>query len=96
VCVAVHNERMSKSAALTIRLPPALRRSMEARAQSQHRSLSAQVVADLERVAEEPSSALGAGGRFLGLFAGTRLPTDEELGEARRLLWGRIQGARRP
>jgi hypothetical protein len=82
-----------KNAALTIRLPASLKRRLQARAESQHRSLSAQVVADLERVADElepPSS--GVGGRFLGRFAGAAMPTDEDLAEVRNLLWGRIGG----
>ena len=96
-CRAVHNECMTKNAAVTIRLPASLKSRLEARAESQHRSLSAQVVADLERVAEEPGPSSGVGGRFLGLFAGTAMPTDEDLAEVRSLLWGRIgRHAQRP
>ena len=80
-----------KDAALTIRLPASLKRRFEARAESQHRSLSAQVVADLERVADELElSSSAVGGRFLGRFSGTAMPTDEDLAEVRSLLWGRI------
>ena len=80
-----------KNAALTIRLPASLKRRLQARAESQHRSLSAQVVADLERVADELEISQSAvGGRFLGRYAGTAMPTDEDLAEVRSLLWGRI------
>lgn len=81
---------MAKNAALTIRLPLSLRQRLEARAKSQHRSLSAQVVADLEQVAEAPEPPSETRGRFLGRFAGTAVPTDEDFLEARRLLWGRL------
>jgi len=93
----MHNECMMKNAAVTIRLPASLKRRLQARAESQHRSLSAQVVADLERVADEPGPSSRIEGRFLGLFAGSALPTDEDLAEVRQLLWGGIGShARRP
>jgi hypothetical protein len=78
-----------KNAAITIRIPKSLKRSLEIRAEKQHRSLSAQVVADLETILNE-SPLEEAGGKFLGLFAGTPLPSDEDIKEARALLWGRI------
>lgn len=88
---AVHDECSMKNAALTIRLPASLKRRLQARAESQHRSLSAQVVADLERVADEvETSASHADGRFLGRFAGTAMPTDDDLAEVRSLLCRRI------
>lgn len=93
----VHDERMARNAALTIRLPASLKRRLEARAASRHRSLSAQVVADLERVSDEPKPSSGVEGRFLGHFAGSPMPSDEDLAEVRRLLWGRIgRHAQRP
>lgn len=89
----MQNEYMAKKAAITIRLPASLKRRLESRARSQHRSLSAQVVADLERITgEEPLPSSGGKGRFLGLFAGTALPSDEDIAEVRRLLWGRLEG----
>ena len=80
---------MKKSSAITVRLPDSLRRRIRSRAAAEHRSLSAQVVADLERIVEEQGSSSGAG-RFLGLYSGTTLPTDQDLAEVRRLLWGRL------
>ena len=85
----VHNTYIMKNAAITIRIPKSLKRSLEIRAEKQHRSVSAQVVADLETILER-SHDKEAGGKFLGLFAGTPLPTDDDIKEARALLWGRI------
>lgn len=81
---------MSKSAAITVRLPPALKRRLEARAKSEHRSVSAQLVADLERVSDERPTGADAKGRFLGIFAGTAVPSDRDIAEVRRLLWGKL------
>lgn len=79
---------MAKDAAITIRIPSSLKRRLEARAKAQHRSVSAQVVADLERALTDRSDEVGGKGRFLGLFEGTQLPSDEEIQEVRDLLWG--------
>lgn len=81
---------MRKTAAITVRLPGALKQRLEARAASEHRSLSAQVVADLEEAAREDDDEAQGAGSFLGLFAGSTLPTDEDIAEVRRLLWGRL------
>lgn len=83
-----HDDDMAKDAAITIRIPASLKRSLEARAKAQHRSVSAQVVAHIERALTERSDDVGGNGRFLGLFEGTRLPSDEEIQEVRDLLWG--------
>jgi hypothetical protein len=84
-----HYDAMKKSSAITVRLPDSLKRRLRARAEAEHRSLSAQVVADLERVATEGSTPTGEG-CFLGRFSGTALPTDQDIEEVRRLLWGRL------
>jgi predicted DNA-binding protein len=78
-----------KNAAVTLRLPDSLKRRLAERAKRQHRSLSAQLVHDLETSLGEgePQSLAG---RFLGLYAGSRLPTDEDIKEVRSLLWGRL------
>lgn len=81
---------MPKDAAITIRLPASLRRRLEARARAQRRSLSAQVVVELERASPEPEASLSVKGRFLGRFAGTLTPTDGDLAEVRRRLWGTL------
>lgn len=80
---------MKKSSAITVRLPDSLKRRLRARAKAEHRSLSAQVVADLEEVAAEEIAPPGEG-RFLGRYSGTTLPTDQDVEEVRRLLWGRL------
>jgi hypothetical protein len=86
----MHNEYIMKNAAaITIRLPASLKRDLERRAERAHRSVSAQVVADLERILNE-SQEEKTGGKFLGIFSGTPLPTDEDIKEARALLWGKI------
>lgn len=89
--VLVHNAYMPGDAAITIRLPAELKRRLEARAAENRRSVSAQAVCDLESaLARDDRSAVG-GGRFLGRFAGARLPTDEELREVRAMMWSRIE-----
>ena len=78
---------MAKDAAITIRISSSLKRRLEARAKEQHRSLSAQAVADLESFLESLSQS-GVKGRFLGLYEGTAVPTDDDIEEVRSLLWG--------
>lgn len=87
---------MAKNAALTVRLPAALKTRLEARAEAEHRSLSAQVVAELEGLAAEPLESEGKEGRFLGLYSGTRVPTDDDLSAARARLWGRLPRSDEP
>lgn len=81
---------MPKATAVTIRMPSTLKRKLEARAANQHRSLSAQIIADLEDVLDSVSQS-GVKGRFLGLYEGTALPTDNDIGEVRGLLWGDLR-----
>jgi hypothetical protein len=81
---------MSKDATITIRLPSDLKRRLESRAESEHRSLSAQVLADLERSLADDRQPPRGGGTFLGLFAPGKVPTDEDILEVRQLLWGRL------
>ena len=82
----VQNEYMAMDAAITIRIPSSLKRRLEARAKEQHRSLSAQVVADLESSLESLSRS-AVKGRFLGLYEGTAVPTDGDIEEVRSFLW---------
>jgi hypothetical protein len=81
---------MSKDATITIRLPSDLKGRLESRAQSEHRSLSAQVLVDLERSLADDREPSRAGGTFLGLFAPGKVPTDDDISDARQLLWGRL------
>ena len=84
---------MANDAIVTIRLPVRLKQQLKARAQRDHRSLSAQVLHDLETAAAA-SVIEGQPGRFLGLYAGTRVPTDDEIRQVRSRLWRRLGGAR--
>jgi hypothetical protein len=81
---------MGKDAAITIRLPASVKRRLESRASSQHRSLSAQVVAELEQVSQDHGPSHESRGRFLGTFAGTAVPADRDIAKVRRLLWGTL------
>lgn len=86
----VQNESMTHDAAMTIRIPSSLKRRLEARAEEQHRSLSAQVVADPERSLESLSRS-AVKGRFLGLYEGTAVPTDDDLRSSASLGQVRMQ-----
>jgi plasmid stability protein len=85
---------MAKDATVTIRLPVAVKRKLQARARREGRSLSAEIVGYLEReVATEPSEK-SSRGKLLGCYAGTRVPTEDDFMLVRRLLWGSL-GRRR-
>ncbi len=79
---------MSKDAAVTVRLPLGLKRQLEALARKERRSLSAQITAVLDREARYEMVETEPGARLLGRYGGTPVPSDEELVEVRRLLWG--------
>ncbi len=81
---------MSKDAAVTVRLPLGLKRQLEALARKERRSLSAQITAVLDREARCEMVEAEPGGRLLGRYEGTPVPSDEELVEVRRLLWGEL------
>ena len=80
---------MPNDAILTVRIPIALKRRLALRASKGHRSLSGQVLHDLERIAAE-APAGPAAGRFVGLFAGSPVPTDAEIADVRATLWKRL------
>jgi hypothetical protein len=80
---------MPNDASLTVRIPVSLKKRLEARARQGHRSLSAQVLHDLEATVAASAAASGPG-RFLGRFAGTPVPTDAEIREVRARLWGKL------
>ena len=61
---------MAKDAAVTVRLPHALRRTLEEHARRERRSLSAQIAAYLERGVATESTPREMPGRLLGLFEG--------------------------
>jgi len=79
---------MAKNAVVTVRIPVGLKRRLEAAARKERRSLSAQITAVLEREARDEAVEAEPGGQLLGRYAGTPLPSDEDLADVRRLLWG--------
>ena len=80
---------MAKDAAITVRVPQELKRRLAARAKRERRSISAQVLFELERaVATEEDRP--AERPALGMFEGARLPSDADIREARSALWGRL------
>jgi hypothetical protein len=78
---------------MTVRIPAALKRGLEARARKGRRSLSAQVLHDLDMAVS--AAVVPAPGRFLGIHAGTRLPTDAEIDDVRARFWARLGGTLR-
>jgi hypothetical protein len=86
----MQSEYVRKDAAITVRLPSAVKRRLESRALAQHRSLSAQVAAELERASAGEGPSSETRGRFLGIFAGAAVPTDRDIAKVRRLLWGTL------
>lgn len=82
---------MSKDGAVTVRIPLSLKRRLEAVARRERRSLSAQITAVLERDARDDAVAAEPGGKLLGRYEGTPVPSNEDLVEVRRLLWGALR-----
>lgn len=85
---------MSREAAITVRVPASLKARLSARAQRQHRSLSGQVVYELEQALADETIETQTR-PILGLFEGARVPDDRDLREVRSLLWGKLGRARR-
>lgn len=90
----MHNELMANDSAVTVRIPASLKRRLDARARDGHRSLSAQVLHDLS-TATDAASPGPAPGRFVGLFAGARVPSDPDVREVRADLWRRLSPSTR-
>ncbi len=77
---------MANAAAVTVRIPAELKRRLCLRAHQEHRSLSSEITAVLERsVAQEP--VRGSSGHLLGLYRGRMIPSEEDFVEVRALLW---------
>ncbi len=85
---------MAKTASVTVRIPEALKKRIEKRATREHRSLSAQVEHELTLLFsdEDAPAKPKPGGKLLGRFAGTKVPTDEDFAEVRQLMWARLRG----
>lgn len=85
---------MAKTASVTVRIPEVLKKRIEKRAKREHRSLSAQVEHELTVAFEDEvaPSKPAKGGKLLGRFAGTKVPSDEDFKEVRQLMWARLRG----
>lgn len=79
---------VGKDASISIRLSAPLKRELQARARRARRSLTAQITACLEREVANAKGASAGKGKLLGLFAGTRVPSDRDFALVRRMLWG--------
>ncbi len=80
---------MIRNSTITLRLDASLKRRLAARARRMRRSLSAQVIHDLESlISGSPSE--GASGKFVGLYQSSRIPTEAEIAEVRQLVWGNL------
>ena len=90
VSTLLHNGCMPNDASVTVRIPAQLKKRLAARARQGHRSLSAQVLHDLETASGGDAAATRAHGRFLGRFAGTGVPSDTDIKDVRTRLWGRL------
>jgi hypothetical protein len=85
----MQNASMTKDAAITVRVPLALKQRLAARAKRERRSISAQVLVELERAVETEADGVAAKGA-LGMFEGATLPSDDDFCEVRGALWGRL------
>ena len=80
-----------KNAALSIRVPVELKRRLELRAVRLRRSLSSQIVCDLDEIARNELVPGRKRGRLLGRFNAGEVPTDKDIREVRDLLWARLK-----
>jgi hypothetical protein len=91
---------MSNDAVITVRVSRGVKQKLEARAARERRSLSAQIATYLEQgLSADAIATTSEPGTLLGLYAGTRVPTDEEIGHVRDRLWrtlGTQRGKRGP
>ncbi len=82
---------MANDAVITVRVPRELKQKIAARAKREHRSVSAQVVHELDRaLGGEVEGSKIAHRSALGMFAGARVPSDAEFAAVRTELWGRL------
>ena len=80
---------MLRETAISVRVPRELKQKIEARAKRERRSLSAQVVVELERaVADEAPRARAR--PALGMFPHGQVPSEQDFQEARARLWARL------
>lgn len=86
----MHYAYMSKEAAITVRVPLEVKSRLNQRAVRERRSISAQVLFELERAVQDEQKEAENTKPALGLFKGASLPSDDDLREVRAVLWGRI------
>ena len=84
----MQNASMARTSAITLRVPPHVKKALSERAGRAHRSLSAEALNVMEAALR--GDTMGPG-RFLGMFAGSRVPAEDEILEARRELWARLR-----
>jgi len=87
---------MRKDAAITVRIPADLKRRLEGSARKARRSLSAEIAYRLESSVTPDDPEKRPVRPMMGRFAGTRVPTDADFAEVRRMAWARLtrKGAR--
>lgn len=90
VCIVLQIAYMNKTASITVRVPQALKRRLAQRAKREHRSISAQVLLELERAVASDDAESRDVRPALGLFEGSRVPTDDDFREVRAGLWGNM------
>lgn len=90
----MHSARMPKDAAVTVRLPIALKRRLELRARAHRRSTSAQMVHDLDAMLSVEPAVAPSVVPVLGRFAGSSLPSDTDVRDVRQRLWSRLPAQR--
>jgi len=83
---------MAKDLAITVRVPQQLKRRLAQRAKRERRSLSAQVVYELERAVARELDVPDRLEPALGMYAGARLPGEEDFADVRQMLWQRLEG----
>jgi hypothetical protein len=87
----MHNTYTVKNAAVTVRLSGILKRMLATRARQEHRSVSAQLVHELERAFAGQASTEKRKSP-LGLFSGELVPTAKDFAEVRAMWSGHPRG----
>jgi predicted transcriptional regulator len=80
-----------RNAALSIRIPIELKRRLEQRAERERRSLSKQIMFDLEAITRNEVAPGRTRARLLGRYRGGKVPTDADIREVRDTLWARLR-----
>lgn len=90
----MQNASMAKDTAITVRLPLDIRHLLEERARKGRRSLSAQVLHELDHaLTSEPPPKPRRRGKLLGRYAGYGVPSERDFTDVRAALWGQLPRA---